>query len=416
MRLLAAAHARFARQGAETQRPWREWRREQAWWLDDYCLFAAAKRAHGDRSWIEWDAALGRREAEALQRWRGQLSGPIEFEAFVQYQFARQWSALGEFSRRQGVRLIGDVPIFVAHDSADVWAGQELFALDDGRPTVVAGVPPDYFSASGQRWGNPLYRWELHAATDYAWWLSRLRRALELFDVVRIDHFRGFEAYWEIPADRPDARGGRWLPGPGAALFHAARRELGRLPVIAEDLGVITPEVEQLRDDLELPGMRVLQFAFGDDPKATDYQPHNYPRHCVVYTGTHDNDTTVGWYRSEAGADTTRTDEQVRREQALARCYLNSSGGEVHWDMIRAAWSSVADLAITPLQDVLGLGSEARMNLPGTSQGNWLWRFTRGALTPQHLARLGELTAVFGRTERVRPWFMPRGGGSEEEE
>jgi 4-alpha-glucanotransferase len=284
-----------------------------------------------------------------------------------------------------------------------------LFTLDDeGRSTLVAGVPPDYFSALGQRWGNPLYRWEAHAATGYAWWTARLRRAFAQFDVVRIDHFRGFESYWEIPAERPDARDGRWVPGPGTALFRAVERALGSLPVIAEDLGVITPQVEALRDELGYPGMRVLQFAFGDDLKSADYQPHNFVRNCFVYTGTHDNDTTVGWFNSEAGVGTTRTAEQVRREQTLALRYLHGSPAEIHWDMIRAAWSSVAAVAITPLQDVLGLGNEARMNLPGSGTGNWLWRCRAEAVTSELEARLAELTVLYGRAVAPRPWYMPK--------
>jgi len=410
MALLKKAFERFRdSESAVASQRRQQWRDEHAWWLDDYCLFAAAGQAHGERVWTEWDPALARREPAALEEWRAQLADAIEFESFVQFQFEQQWLALHSFARERGVRLIGDVPIFIAHDSADVWANQSLFALDDaGGPTLVAGVPPDYFSTLGQRWGNPLYRWDKHAATGYAWWTARLRRAFAQFDVVRIDHFRGFESNWEIAAEKPDARDGRWVPGPGTALFRAVERALGSLPVIAEDLGVITPPVEALRDALGYPGMRVLQFAFGDDPKGIDYQPHNFVRNCFAYTGTHDNDTTVGWFNSKAGAGTTRTAEQVEREQTMALRYVNGTAATIHWDMIRAAWSSVADVAVAPLQDVLGLGSEARMNMPGSREGNWVWRCLDGALTPEVEERLAELTVLYGRVTAPRPWYFPK--------
>ena len=369
------------------------------WWLEDYSLFRALKRAHGDKAWTEWSLELIHREPQALEKARKRLNLEIDRERFLQFQFDRQWRALKTYANERGVKLVGDVPIFAAHDSADVWAQQELFELDsDGHPTVIAGVPPDYFSTTGQRWGNPLYRWKIHEAQGFQWWIQRLRRALELFDLIRIDHFRGFESYWEIPGEDADARGGRWVAGPGAVPFRAAEAALGPLPVIAEDLGVITPQVEALRDDLGFPGMRVLQFAFGDDPKASDYRPHQFHKHCVVYTGTHDNNTTVGWFSSEAGSDTTRTDEQIAREMAFTLDYLGTQGHEIHWDMIRAAWGSVADIAIAPLQDVLGLGAEARMNLPGSAVGNWTWRFQAGDITKKMAERLKRLTTVFDRS------------------
>jgi 4-alpha-glucanotransferase len=293
---------------------------------------------------------------------------------------------------------MGDVPIFIAHDSADVWARPDLFSLDaNGHPTVIAGVPPDYFSSTGQRWGNPLYRWSDRHEGVFDWWVSRMRRAMQQFDLVRLDHFRGFESYWEIPAQEETAAGGRWVTGPGAELFRHLSTQLGELPLVAEDLGVITPPVEALRDDLGFPGMRVLQFAFGDDPKSIDYQPHNYERHCVVYTGTHDNDTTVGWFHSGAGGGTTRNDEQVARERAFVLRYLGTDGANVHWDLIRLALGSVADTAIVPLQDVLGLPSSARMNLPGTLAGNWCWRCAPGATTEELARRLGDMTSIYGR-------------------
>lgn len=375
----------------------------QAWWLDDYALFRALKGEQHGAAWTQWPTEWVRRDASCLERLRAARREDLDREKFIQFQFDRQWRALKHYAHQRGVGLIGDLPIFAAHDSAEVWSRQELFQLgEDGLPAVVAGVPPDYFSSTGQCWGNPLYRWEAHAAEGFSWWIHRLRRALEYFDVLRIDHFRGFESYWEIPAGAPNARDGRWVPGPGAALFRAAEAALGPLAVIAEDLGVITPAVEALRDELGYPGMRVLQFAFGDDPKANDYRPHNYPRHCVVYTGTHDNNTTLGWYDSEAGTDSTRTAAQIAREQASARAYLGSDGHEIHWDLIRAAWSSVADLAIAPLQDVLGLGAEARMNVPGTATGNWEWRFRQDALTPTVINRLRALTIACGRQRQTR--------------
>lgn len=406
--LLRLAYERFSQQAAGKQAAeFREFRDTQSWWLDDYALFRALKGAHEDHAWTNWDDRVAQREPDALRLWSDRLHDEIEFHTFLQYQFERQWAALKQYAHDSGVQIIGDIPIFAAHDSADVWTNQDMFQLNErGEPTVVAGVPPDYFSETGQRWGNPLYRWDEFKRQGYDWWVRRLRRAFEIFDIVRIDHFRGFEGYWEIPADAEDARHGRWVAGPGAAFFHHMQSVLGDLPVIAEDLGVITPPVEALRDELGFPGMRVLQFAFGDDPKGPDYRPHNFVQNCVVYTGTHDNDTTVGWFRSTVGVGSTRTVKQLERERALALAYVGRKGSEIHWDMIRLAWSSVADVAITPLQDVLGLGSEARMNLPGTSIGNWKWRFLPSAITTRITERLGELSAVYGRTSTIKPWYM----------
>lgn len=377
-------------------------RHEQAWWLNDCALFAALKVAHDDRPWTQWGGSLVTRDAKALQSQAASLARAIDREAFIQFQFARQWRALKTYALARGIRLMGDVPIFVAHDSADVWANQGLFHLDDrGQPTVIAGVPPDYFSETGQRWGNPLYRWDVMQNDGYAWWIRRLRHALTQFDLVRLDHFRGFEGYWAIPGDAPTAAGGRWVSGPGAPFFRRVINELGQLPLVAEDLGVITPAVDALRDEFDFPGMRILQFAFGDDPKAPDYQPHNYPRNCVVYTGTHDNDTTVGWFQSRAGAGTTRTAAQIAEERALTLKYLGTDGRQIHWDMIRLAFASVADTAIVPMQDVLGLGTEARMNLPGSASGNWRWRFTEERLTSELAEKLAELSGLYDRTEKT---------------
>jgi 4-alpha-glucanotransferase len=299
--------------------------------------------------------------------------------------------------------LIGDLPIFVAHDSADVWANPELFYLDKrGQPLVVAGVPPDYFSETGQLWGNPLYRWDAHAADDYAWWAARLRFLLGRVDIARIDHFRGFEAYWEVPAGSATASPGRWVEGPGSKIFEALRRRLGNLPLIAEDLGVITPGVEALRDEFSLPGMRVLQFGFGPDSGSDKHLPHRFLPHCVVYTGTHDNDTTRGWFTSTEVA-TTQSWDEIQAERAFACRYMDTAADEIHWDMIHLAFSSVADTAIIPLQDILGLDSRARMNVPGTAEGNWRWRFQKGQIDRRAQDRLAELTAVFSRWNGALP-------------
>jgi 4-alpha-glucanotransferase len=367
-------------------------------WLADYALFAALKRAHGDVAWTSWPADVRDRKKAALDAAREALADEVAFHEFCQWQFAKQWRALREHANALGVGLVGDVPIFVAHDSADVWANPDLFLLDDtGNPTVVAGVPPDYFSVTGQRWGNPLYRWKAHEKQDYRFWVDRLGTAFERFDAIRLDHFIGFVRYWEIPAEEPTAVNGRYQVGPGRALFDAAKKALGALPLIAEDLGVLTPEVEKLRDDLEMPGIRVLEFAFGPDGTSAQFIPHNYPRRCVVYTGTHDNDTVVGWYRSPVGGGEGATPEREEAARHVAREYMATDGRAIHWDMIRLALMSVADIAIVPVQDLLGLGTEARMNLPGAPKGNWAWRLRAEALDRATLARFGHLTRLYGR-------------------
>ena len=362
---------------------------QQQHWLSDYGLFVALK-ARFQSSWTDWEPELVRREPAALAHWRNELAAEIELEAFKQFQFFSQWAGLRRYAHERGVYLIGDMPLFVAHDSADVWAHQEWFYLDpDGRPTVVAGVPPDYFSATGQRWGNPLYRWDVLAEQGYGFWVERLRLLLSLVDQVRLDHFRGFEAYWEISAEEPTAINGRWVPGPGHGLLEMLRTTLGRLPLIAEDLGLITPPVHALRDAFDLPGMAVLQFAFesdGSDLGDSPLLPHNHRRCMVVYTGTHDNDTTVGWWQDRAHA-----------QRAFTCRYLHTDAEVVHWDLIRCAQASVAGLAVIPLQDLLGLGSEARMNQPSLPTGNWAWRYTEGALSADLAVRLHELSKLYGR-------------------
>lgn len=381
-----------------------EFREAEAAWLEDYALFVALKQRHGGAAWTSWSADLVHRKPAALKAAATELKDAIDAEVFIQFQFAEQWSALKRYANDRGIHIIGDVPIFVAHDSADVWAHQDLFYLDDrGRSTVVAGVPPDFFSATGQLWGNPLYRWDVMAEHDYEWWIERLRSAFRQFDLVRIDHFRGFESYWEVPGVAETAIDGRWAPGPGITLFRAAERKLGPLPIIAEDLGLITPAVEALRHQLGAPGMKVLQFAFGPDENAKIYLPHNYPHDCVVYTGTHDNDTTLGWFHTQPDDEGRVTAADLTAERQRVLNYLGTDGREIHWDIVRAALGSVADTAIVPLQDVLGLGHEARMNLPGTAEGNWTWRFAPSQITPRIEARLRLLTETYQRApQRVQ--------------
>jgi 4-alpha-glucanotransferase len=390
-----------ARRAARPAPAFQDFCGENASWLEDFSLFRALKRENGGVAWTRWEPGIRDREPGALRGARERHAHAIAFERFVQYAFDVQWRTLRARARQRGVGLIGDLPIFVAHDSADVWTHREDFFLDAaGEPTLVAGCPPDYFSATGQRWGNPLYRWRRMKKTGYAWWIARLRAALKRFDVVRLDHFIGFERYWEIPATEPTAVAGRWMKGPGIAFFDAARSSLGDLPLIAEDLGETTPAVYALRDRLGLPGIKILQFAFGDDASAPTFLPHNYPRRAVVYTGTHDNDTAVGWFHGlveGARGDSTRTPAQLQREREAAALYLGTRDAEIHWAMMRVASASVARLCIFPLQDVLGLGSEARMNRPGVAGGNWTWRFEQGALSPQLAARLAQLTRTYGR-------------------
>ncbi len=400
MPLLARAWSNFrASASGAALADYEAFRGAHAEWLDDYALFISLKEAHGGEAvWTRWEPDIRDRRPEAMQRWSERLAGEIDRARFFQYLFYRQWKALRRRCRERGVRIMGDLPIYVAHDSADVWAHPRFFTLDGrGEPLRVAGVPPDYFSATGQLWGNPIYRWDVLAETGYAWWVERFRSALEQFDFLRLDHFRGFEAYWEVPAGAETAIGGRWVAGPGAALFRDVRERLGPLPVVAENLGVITPEVEALRGEFGFPGMSILQFAFGKDPQGPDFRPHNYPRNRVAYTGTHDNDTVMGWWTSAGEHDSTRTAEDVVKEKAFARAYLNTDGRDMNWVLIRTLMASVADTVLFPLQDVLGLGSEARMNMPGTSSGNWRWRARPGALDAGVTERLRRLAELYDR-------------------
>jgi len=372
--------------------------REQAAWLDDFALFMALKLRDQTKIWTSWEPGIRSRDAAAMARMRNELAESIETQQFLQFVFFSQWNSLRRYCRERGIRIMGDLPIYVAHDSADVWANPHYFQLDaGGNPVVVAGVPPDYFSSTGQLWGNPIYAWDVLRADGYRWWLERFKSVLQMVDLIRLDHFRGFEAYWEVPTPARTAERGRWVKAPGADLFRAVQEGLGELPLIAENLGVITPEVEGIRAEFGFPGMSILQFAFGNDPQGPSFRPHNYPRELVAYTGTHDCDTTVGWWTSQGRGEDTRTPEDLRKERDNARRYLNSDGSEIHWVFIRALLASVADTVLIPLQDVLGLGSEARMNQPATLGGNWRWRYTPEMLTPAIAQRLLELARLYDR-------------------
>ena len=401
---LRAAFASFRNAGGD--RDFKAFVRQSADWLEDFALYRAIKRAHGETQWTLWPAPLRDREARALAAARKTFADEIAYVRFVQWRFARDWQALREHAHARGVALIGDIPIFMAHDSADVWKKRELYHLDRaGEAVLIAGVPPDYFSETGQRWGNPLYRWDRMRRTGYAWWIARFRATLAAFDAVRLDHFIGFTRYWAIPGDEPTAINGRWRRGPGTHFFKAVQRALraAPLPLIAEDLGVVTPEVKALRDAFGLPGIKLLQFAFGTDPNAPDFLPHNYPRNAVVYTGSHDNDTTVGWFHDPGSG--TRTPAQTEKERRTTLTYLGhdpsapieAAGHEIHWQMIRAILMSVANVAIVPAQDLLGLGSESRMNRPGVEHGNWEFRLASGALTPAIADRLRALCVTYDR-------------------
>lgn len=395
-RLLRLAWTRFNKRPEEDRRPLWEFGSQHAWWLDDYALFMALHSRFPGNDWTAWPRELRTREPHALHSAKHELADAFGFHQFGQYLFFRQWGALRRYANERGVQILGDVPIFVAHNSADVWARQDLFQLDEeGRPSVVAGVPPDYFAKTGQRWGNPLFRWDRIADQGYAWWIDRIRCTLQCVDMLRVDHFRGFESYWEIPADSKTAINGRWVPGPGAALFHALEARLGRLPIIAEDLGLITAEVEALRDSLGLPGMRVLQFAFADESRMSCHWPHTYVKNCVAYTGTHDNETSRGWY--EAGPAENQTEEQCQLERQRAREYLNCDGSKIAWDLVRAIHASVANTCVIPMQDLLGLDASHRMNTPGTPTGNWRWRLDRDLVTPELTVRLKKLTEIYAR-------------------
>jgi 4-alpha-glucanotransferase len=361
-----------------------------ATWLSDWALFVSLREKHEGRPWMEWDPRLAGREERALAAARTELAESIAFHTYAQFLFFRQWQRVKQTANARGISVLGDVPIYVAGDSADVWAHRRLFALDaDGRPTAMAGVPPDDFSADGQLWGHPVYRWDVLAAEGYDWWIERIRLNLQLADAVRLDHFRGFSAYWEVPAGAATARDGRWVNGPGVMLFMAIQHALGDVALVAEDLGVLTDDVRHLLEVLRLPGMKVLQFAFGETD--SEHLPHHHVPNGVVYTGTHDNDTTRGWFAAlDDGAKARFCD------------YLGTAGEDAAWDLIRAAFASVAERAIVPMQDVLGLGTEGRMNVPGRAGQNWDWRAAKDAFSPERAARLRRLATLTGRAGAPR--------------
>lgn len=387
MNLLQMASERFFKQeNFEQQNQYKTYCANEKSWLNDYALFQALNEKYDGEEWTEWEHAIAKRHPNALKKATEELRGHIEFYKFIQWCFNRQWEKLKSYASAHDIKLVGDIPIFVSQHSADVWSHREMFDLDDeGAPNVVAGVPPDYFSETGQRWGNPLYRWDVIEQDGYRWWIDRFRKSFQMFDIIRIDHFRGFESYWEIPVAEETAKNGRWANGPGEDFFGNVKQELGDLSIIAEDLGIITPEVRSLLKKLNFPGMRVLQFAFNDGME-NSFLPHHYENNCVVYTGTHDNDTTCGWY-----------EKATEYERDFVRRYCKTDGHEINWDLINLALQSSADIAVIPFQDVIGLGSEGRMNFPGTIEGNWEWRFTWEQVGTQQASRLYELTKLYGR-------------------
>lgn len=362
--------------------------KQHSFWLEDYAFYMSVRAANENKGWLEWEKSLQKPTAKVRKEWEEKLADEIAYQKFTQFEFYKQWGELKAYANEKGISIVGDMPIFVSIDSSDVWANKGLFCLDSkGYPTEVAGVPPDYFSATGQLWGNPLYNWSAHKKQGYQWWINRIKTQFTMVDYLRIDHFRGFESYWAVPADEETAMNGKWKKGPGEELFNAIRKELGdELPIFAEDLGIITPEVEALRDRFDFPGMKVLQFGF--EAWTTDnFYPHNFKTtNCICYTGTHDNNTTLGWYNDARE----ETKDRVRR-------YLNCDGGNISWDFIRLAMSSIAKYAIFPMQDVLRLGSESRMNVPGLLGANWAWRFGKEELQEWHAVELKKMTQLFNR-------------------
>jgi 4-alpha-glucanotransferase len=387
--LLARAFERFAsRPPSGVRERLDSFRESSAAWLRDWAVFSAIKHTHGGASWWRWPAEIALRGDGAVEAWASAHARDVAFEEFCQFLFFDQWRRLRDRARALGIRILGDLPIYVADDSAEVWANRSLFRLDGrGRPVAVSGVPPDYFSKTGQLWGNPLYDWEALERTGYAWWVARMRATLDLVDAVRLDHFRGFAGFWEVPAGAQTAATGRWVPGPGLKLFEALRTALGELPLVAEDLGVMTDDVDDLRDSLGLPGMAVLHFAFNPVQRSA-FVPYRHRRNQVVYTGTHDNNTTLGWFLDDASPS----------EKEFVCRYLATDGREIHWDLIRLALSSVADLAVVPHQDIAGLGSDCRMNTPSKPEGNWRFRLTDWMLGDALRDRFAGLAWLYGRS------------------
>jgi len=360
--------------------------KENRFWLDDYCLFIACSLQNDRKVWNQWDPELAQRKSGTIAQFKEQQSEVIQYHTWLQFEFFNQWYDLKKYANDKGIRVIGDIPIFVDHNSADVWAHSKYFEVDkQGNRKLVAGVPPDYFSETGQLWGNPLYKWDVLEKDGYSWWVERFRQMFELYDAIRVDHFRGFDAYWQVDATQKTAVIGEWIPGPGKKLFKKIKKELGELPIIAEDLGVMTPTVEELRDSFQFPGMKILQFAFGSD-SGNSFLPHNYTQNCVVYTGTHDNDTTIGWFNSAP---------EIERHRA--REYSLSDDQDIHWALIRLGMLSVADQAIFPLQDFMNLDGTHRMNLPGTVANNWNWRYTPDMLNSIDKNRMKHLVYLSNR-------------------
>ena len=380
----------FQNSGIEKEEEFIQFCEQNAYWLDDYALYMAVKNSFDGKSWSEWDEGIRLRKPEAMAAYREKFSEEICFYQFQQYLFAKQWMDLKKYANDKKIEIIGDIPIYVAFDSADTWANPELFQLDEDLiPIAVAGCPPDAFSATGQLWGNPLYRWEYHKETEYAWWMRRIAYCYALYDVVRIDHFRGFDEYYSIPYGDPTAEFGHWEKGPGYDIFKTMKAKLGNRAVIAEDLGFLTDTVIKLVKKTGYPGMKILQFAF-DSREESDYLPHNYTANSIVYTGTHDNDTTVGWF-----------EKLNRKDKAFAKKYLNiRSNKDVQWAFIRAALASVSDTCIIPIQDYLGLGTEARINMPSTLGTNWKWRMLPGQFTGELAAKMSDMTKLYGRARR----------------
>ncbi|MCC8017780.1 MAG: 4-alpha-glucanotransferase, partial [Lachnospiraceae bacterium] len=384
--VLKKAYARAWNAGVLETAEYRDFLKQEADWLEDYALYMAIKECYNGKSWDQWNDNIRLREGMVLECCRTRLQEEISFYQYLQYLFRKQWGELKAYANRNGIQIIGDIPIYVAFDSADTWANPKLLALDEKNlPIAVAGCPPDGFSATGQLWGNPLYQWDYHAATGYTWWIRRIAACLQLYDVVRIDHFRGFNEYYAIPYGDKTAENGRWMPGPGTDLFHAIRAKLGDVPIIAEDLGFLTDTVKQLLRDSGFPGMKVIQFAF-DSREESDYLPHNYDRNSVVYTGTHDNETLAGWCGSLDAADKEMAFDYINRDSA--------SAGDAYWDFIWLAMRSVSDTCIIPVQDYLGLGNEARINTPSTLGGNWTWRMREGAFSEELVRKMRRLTQV----------------------
>jgi len=387
-KLFDVAYGRFIQTSPGHE--YEEFSAKHAFWLDDFALFKVLKIRFSGKVWTEWPQEIRDRQPEALQALIKELHKGIEREKFLQFLFFRQWISLKDYCNQRGIQIFGDIPIYVIHDSVDVWANPELFKLDDHmEPSVVAGVPPDYFSETGQLWGNPIYRWDRLRESGYSWWIRRMGHNSKLSDFVRVDHFRGLVGYWEVPADEENAVNGRWVEAPAEDFFNTLLKRFPQLPIVAEDLGVITPDVREIMHRFDLPGMKVLLFAFGDDLPTNPYVPHNLPRNCVIYTGTHDNNTVKGWFEREATPEIKkRLFQYLGREVPVEK---------VHWELIRIAMMSVANMAIFPMQDILGLGEEARMNRPATTEGNWQWQLLPEQLTPHLTQRLLEMTEIYGR-------------------